>query len=728
METIAIVGLVSLLGYSFANKEEIRDIKENDPTRSITKMPDEERPVSTNIYNNTMYEEAEDKTLGLSIDNSIKAENPLLTGVLPPIYNSYSGIGNESLLSNSIVDGSVKTLSDINNINRYKDVTGIVNNEPSLTSRPMFKALLNLDTTSSNDFSNNFSNDFSNFGQGTPTNETISLLTGLPVEREHNNLVPFFGSNVKQNVESFTNTSTLDKYMGNTSTFIHKNEQGPFFDSYQQDIYGTPHLTNVIDTDRYIPSVFRQNEKPFEPERIAAPISGTLNNPVTIASGNFRTVDQLRTANKPQISYEARTVAGQYGNVRGVYGNVSKNKVDTHFELGKDRLFTSTGLVIGKKADENFSNLQDTSRQDQNIEYYGIALNKEGLKSEPRYAPNAESLKYLAEQSTSFDNSDELGLIVSTADDSRQQLASDTVRNLHKTTINNHDYGKSSINLQELERNSTNVQHILNVNKVDSSIIVGLQDTAKSTIKETTLDNTRAASGNINSFINKGDSTAYENGLIGVDLRTTQKESTLFEHRGQANKKDQTGYNIANYFAKTTHKETTSDNNYNGHVASKNKSSTVYSTYANPEKVRNPSMAVNYQGNASYEIGQAENRNKYKNATVNENSTRLVSNQRPGGQNHQNYSGGVEVVGNIYTKPNKFLAEEAFTFNPNISNISNVIPTKSKIGTTENWGNEGNSRGGNVYGEVENKRETREFASLINDQLKDNPYYNLKRI
>ena len=692
METLAIVGITALLGYSFSDKEGIRDVSTNDATRSETKIPDHEKPVSSNIYNSNMYQEAEDKVLGLSINNYKKSETPDLTGVLPPIYNSYSATGNESILSNNIIDGSIKKLSDINNINRYKDVTGSANNEPLVVNRPMFKPLLNLDTS--------VAVNYTNFGQGVQTSQDVSLLTGQTIEREHTNQVPFFGSNVKQNVESFTNTARLDLYTGNTSTFQHKNEQGQFFDSYQQDIYGTPQLTTTIASDRFIPSVFRQNEKPFEPEKVSAPIAGTIDNPVTSAASNFRTIDQMRTADKPQVSYSGRTVAGQFGNVRGVNGNVSKNRVDTSFELGQDRLFISTGVVVGQQAKENYSQMQPTSRQDQNLEYYGSALNKESLKSEPRYS--------------SIDNSKELTVL--TQANKRQQFKSDTQRNIGMTTSNNGDYGKSSYKLQELERDTTNAQHTLNINKSDKGHQVGLQDDIKGTIKETTLysDN----SGYINSIIKKSDT----GGVVGVDLKTTNKETTIYnKYKGQPSKKDQMGYNVANYKAKVTNKETTSTNKYNGHATDNNKNSMIYSTYFNPEKVRNAAIAVDYKGHAGYEVGQSENRNMYKNADINEKASILVSNQRPGGPQNFNIAGGVNVVGDTYVKPNKLLTEEQYTFNPNVSNISNSIPTKGKIGGSET------QRGRNVYGEIENKRETRDFGSLINSQLKNNPFYNLKR-
>jgi hypothetical protein len=698
METVLIVGVTALLGYSFADKEGIRNVAENDVISD--KMPPNERPVSKNIYSNNMYQEAEDTTLNLAINNYKKSENPSLTGVLPPIYNSYSSygaVGNDSLLKNPLLDGSIKSRAEISNINRYKDVTNVTKNEPALTARPMFKPLLNLDTSVQ-------PVDFSNFGQGKPINQQVSLLTGEPIETGHTNQVPFFGSNVKQNVESFTNTTRLDQYTGNTSTFIHKNEQGPLFDSYQQDIYGTPQLTTSIELDRFIPSVYRQNEKPFEGERISAPIAGTLNNPVTAAASNFRTIDQLtRTANNPQVSYAARTVAGQFGNVRGIHGDVAKNKVDTSFELGHDRLFTSTGTVIGNKSQENYSQLQDTSRQSQNIEYYGTLVNKEGLKSEPRYC-------------STFDNSDEL--TVQTQEHRRQQLRSDQgSRNIARTTANNGDYGKNSYNVPEQERNTTNTQHTLNINKSDRGHQIGVQDHIKNTIKETTLflDN----SGNINSRIKNSDTS----GLTGVEFKTTNKETTIDNnYNGQANKNDQMGYNIANYNAKTTHKETTSNNTYNGHVADKNKNTMVYSTFFNPEKVRNHVMAVDYVGGAGIEVEQAENRNRYTNAEINEKASILVSNERPSGPQNFNIAGGVNVIGEVFNKPNKLLSEEMYTFNPNISNTSSNIPTKSEIGIAETQ-----TRGRNVYGEVENQRETLDYSALIGNQLKDNPFYNLKR-
>ena len=122
--------------------------------------------------------------------------------------------------------------------------------------------------------------------------------------------------------------------------FKHKAEVKPLFNPVTNkvdSVTGTPVFTDFYES-RYIPSDKRQGEKPFYEERIAAPIAGTVNNPL---SSNFNpSIDQLRTANKQQVSYEGRTKAGQLGSVRAPVTPVTKNRPDTHYNLGPERLFT----------------------------------------------------------------------------------------------------------------------------------------------------------------------------------------------------------------------------------------------------------------------------------------------------------------------------------------------------------------------------------------------------
>lgn len=376
MESIVLISMIGGLGYYFAqkngsgNSEMIRNIAEQDPAPNS--MPSLEKPVSANIYSSKMFEAADNETFKLSQHNYKESAIPSVSSVLPPIYNSYSRVGAADILANK--DPSWYQLAQIDAINRRSDInTGA---QPALPDRPMFKALLNLDSSKAN-------SQFTNIVD-TPNSE-LSILTGLPIEKEHNNQVPFFGGSVKQNVEQFRNESLLDTYTGNTSHFSHKQEAPNRFESVPE--YGingntkTPAFTENVDMSRFIPSRFKQNEKPFYEERVQAPIAFTVDNPVTNAQIKQVTIDQLRVANKPQISYEAKINAGKsIRNDRGVIGTITKTSPDTSFELGEKRLFTGPGSVVSHMSNQDYTNIQSTNRQNQiRGTYFGSGINTQAL-------------------------------------------------------------------------------------------------------------------------------------------------------------------------------------------------------------------------------------------------------------------------------------------------------------------------------------------------------------
>jgi hypothetical protein len=677
METLMLIGLTGLTGYYLQDKtgrtkEGVRNVIETD---SI--MLENEKPNSLNIYNSNKVDAANNELLKMSLNNYKDAENPALTGILPPIYNSYSSIGNETILNKNMNEPK---LSDINNINRRTNV--LATPIPDMSDRPMFKSPTL--GTPSND-------NFSNFGSGVFTHQEVSLLSGTVLDREHNNMVPFFGSNARQNLETFTNEAKLDNYTGLTSTFIHKTEPLPLFNLVEQNIYGAPLLTDHVDTSRYIPSAYRQNEKPFYEEKVAAPIAGTLNNPIS----NVRqpTIDSLRTINNQQVTYEARKNTGQMGSVRGIEGSVMKNKPETSFELGHSRLFTNKGAVTGNKSTNNYENMALTSRQDQNLEYYGVAISKESLSSGPR-------LK-------SIDNTNELDFASIFQNPRNNQLRSDTQRNLGTTTTSVNDYGKDSINLPELERDTTNDPHSLNVNPNSKGHTVILQDEVKGTIKETLLgkhDN----SGNIRTNL-RGDS-----GMTDYTFKTTNKEMLIDNnYNGHINKKDGMGYNVVNVSAKTTNKELTSDFEYSGHANDINKNQMVYSTYDNPEKVRNAIHTEGYKGPANTNTSAAENRLQYQNAEISDTKEKLLKTQ-PGSRNS---SLGVITNNNLGKQKltaNMLLKEREKTRVENV-NLKSVIPSKNILGQQKDVFNN--------FSEIENSRIN---SNDISKQLSNNPFFNLK--
>lgn len=715
METLLLLGIVGSVGYYFKDKnprENIRNISENDSigfpeTQHISpNLPLNRQPIGSNIYNSNMVESANNDILKLSFKNYKDSTEPSLTGILPPIYNSYSAVGTSNIIGNN--EPSLKDLSDINNINRLNDVT-IKKPPQSIDVRPMFQPSTLVTNTDKNEYSN-----FDN------TLTEVSLLTGLPIERDHNNVVPFFGGSVKQNIESFINTTKLDTFTGNTSTFFHKQETPKFFNNVPEfGINGgtkTPLLTDQIELDRYIPSVYKQGEKPFYEEHIQAPIAGTEYNPVSKAAGSFKTIDEIRVGgDKQQVSFGGRFKSGSNKvKNRGNIGSMSKNKVNTSFNLGENRWNKTTGAVTNQKSKENYENMIKTTRQGQNIEYYGTGYDTRGLKSKQR----------IKSSSNDFDNSHEIDFDSIFQNSIRQQLDSDTVRNINSNSNPNvDDYGISSYNLPELERDTTNNNILANANKSQSGQQIYNQDDAKNTIKQTTLYNDN--SGNIVSVSKKSSNTSE----LGTDysFKTTNKE-TLVEanknYKGTPSNSNQgMGYNIAKYNAKTTNGEIVSENKYKGHVSDINKNHIVYSTYDNPIKVRNAIHTENYQGSSNTYTSNPENRQKYINAEILDTKEILVSGEHVRGKNSQSsniYNGD---IGEVTIRENTLLKEKSNNHIQNFNNISNNIPNVKILGENTHFYKGENSQIDQFSSN--NNTNNRFDPNLVKEQLKKNPYYNL---
>jgi len=573
--TIPIVFLTTLAGYFFSTKEKTPRTVEN----RRDKIEEFEKPVGTNIYESNKVEEVNKEMLERSAAMYEKAQNPAVTGVLPPLFNTYSAVGNNSILTasgrsnNQIHEQSAIEQSRVLEINKRVDVTQ-KSPVPVIESRPMFKPVTDY---IGRERPQNLTSDvptslLTGLPLSSPTvhgaiekftnrdgDSNLSLLTGLPLDATHKNMTPFFGGSIKQNTNEFRNETILDLHTGNTSTFKHKQEVGKFFSEQGQDIYGTPILTNTIDTDRYVPSLYRQGEKPFNDKRESAQIAGTVDNKIR---PSFKNIDELNV--RQQETYEGRTVAGQMGDVRGVQSEFNKRRPETFYEKGFDHLFKTTGGVLGPKAEEDYSNLKATSRKDYNIEYVGgsSAVSQKDRQQFSRKPKNQFDSLIQEPKRNNFDN--------------------DYQRNVsgHKTT---NDYGKSGMSAYETERATTGLEtHLSNAHKATFGMRTSLSDMPKSTIKETTLsfDN----SGHIKTQFNQGSVGAYNSGVSNIEAKTTQKESTLMNnYKGVMSKEKGMGYLVNKYEAKTTGKEINSNNDYIGIATAESEKVTSRVNYNNAE-------------------------------------------------------------------------------------------------------------------------------------------------
>jgi len=207
---------------------------------------------------------------------------------------------------------------------------------------------------------------------------------------KHNNLVPYFGSHVRERNVDDTNQqeSLFDSYLGTGTQFIEKREQAPLFSPNENYnwTHGTPNRTDFIQS-RMNPAMKASNVLPFQQETVGPGIglgytsdglggfnSGMLSREEWLP----KTVDELRAVNNQKAG--GFTLLGHEGPAKtlnpslGSIGTVEKNRVDGSFKVEQDRWLNTTGA---HKA-QTFRPIEidrTTARQDSTVDYAGVAGN-----------------------------------------------------------------------------------------------------------------------------------------------------------------------------------------------------------------------------------------------------------------------------------------------------------------------------------------------------------------
>ena len=217
---------------------------------------------------------------------------------------------------------------------------------------------------------------------------------------KHNNMVPFFrGSETGANLNSH-NESILDNKAGLGSQSIKRTEIGTLFNPSEnsQNVFGMQNNSDFFQS-RQLPSTQIRNVLPWEQKKVAPGLGlgFTTEGAMGYNSGVLereawkpRTVDQLRTANNPKETF---VLDGHQGPAessvtnRGFVGKVEKNRVNTMFETGPERWFTTTNGLGETQRPEVI--IQDNNRIDTSTEYFGIK-NSGGETRQNSYRGNYE--------------------------------------------------------------------------------------------------------------------------------------------------------------------------------------------------------------------------------------------------------------------------------------------------------------------------------------------------
>lgn len=227
--------------------------------------------------------------------------------------------------------------------------------------------------------------------------DQYTSLNGSIVDKahfKHNNMVPFFGSNVRQATDPERldgNESRLDAMNGSGSQHFRKQELAPMFKPQEnlQWGHGMPSTVDFVQS-RINPSLKMSNVKPFQEIRVAPGLGETEETIMAagggagvLGTGGFnagmqardlwmdKSVDELRAKTNPKVSYGGVTLGGKYYNSeRGHMGKMEKYLPDTYYINTPERYFTTTGVEKAQAARSQHI-IQESNRATTTQEYFG---------------------------------------------------------------------------------------------------------------------------------------------------------------------------------------------------------------------------------------------------------------------------------------------------------------------------------------------------------------------
>jgi hypothetical protein len=350
------------------------------------------------------------------------------------------------------------------------------------------------------------------------TGETMSA-----ADFRHNNMVPFFGGRMKQNMAIDTNVSILDSFTGAGSTDIRKREVETMFNTAQTP-YGNPFgmedNTDFFQSRMDDPALRRRDgERPFEPMRVGPAVEEKFG---LTGKGGFQqfevneimkrampTTEKLRVKDNPKLTYKTPVVPGQrfVAAAGDNPGEVRKYKPDTFYidETG-ERFIGAFSEESQRETARPVQVYKFVARPETSSEFIGPAANQEGFES---YV-SGEYRTPMAQQfgGAGFRNADMQTYYTNDVDQPEA------------------DYGKSSIEIRPNERLSTQDRVMgLNLTPADNQqVSVHYTDKARPTIRSETVGNIRQT----------GTPVGYAGGAPAITVwdpsdvaRTTVKETTI---------------------------------------------------------------------------------------------------------------------------------------------------------------------------------------------------------
>ncbi len=357
------------------------------------------------------------------------------------------------------------------------------------------------------------------------TNSFISQLSGQSMKTAefiHNNMQPFFGGRVKQNMNPDAYSNVLGSYTGDSKYTIRKQEVEQMFDNTQVpfgNVYGMENSSDFVQSRINDPRN-RAGERPFEPVKVGPGVGEGFSSTGKggfqqmevneIMMKNMRKTDDLRTADNPKLTYNMPVVPGQHmiGKAMDNVGEVRKYRPDTFYVDESGERFGIAGQ--GEHTKETSRPIQimpETTRPETSVEYMGPSQSQD---FQMNYVVGSYR-KPIAQQygGSGYRNADGSSYFVQGAED---------------------DYGKEGYEIRPNERYFTSDRVMgLNLSPAEAGANTArFQDESRPTRRAETVGNIQQA----------GVPTGYAGGAPAITVwdpndvaRTTVKEGTIFLDR-----------------------------------------------------------------------------------------------------------------------------------------------------------------------------------------------------
>lgn len=477
---VPIISGLGILGYNFSqNNEASKTARYESDIRNT--IPSNSKNSALNTYTSTYSKDALHAERELANAKYLQAQDPASTNVIPPFFNN--GCSTTNTCDVSMTRSAPNTiLPDITPLNPQDIMKSKID---SIMNSPMFSmgsiTLQPMESTTGG-FTPIVKEAFTSI-QGQQTSE----LTGCTFENTHNNMVPFFGSNVKQNTDLNKSQTTLDRYTGN-DRHLQKNkvEISPMFAPVKQNIYGTQPDQQ---RDRYYQSELKTNLLPL-PQIKEAPL------PADSFRGKYKNVNQLQV--KQRITNKtAEPIEGVKVAINSQSLAYQKNKPESSFKTGPERSF-----VQGPIAQSNPLNYENRRcAQTESPGYLPSGFAGEGLtKSGVREIKISEALDDINNMLVSF-----------STDDRRNTDKNTGFRNAGNVSVYN-EVGREGFQApNETERDTTSTYRVNIASDLKAGKYYKNNQRSRTTNKETTL------------FSYTGDAMSNVKGPTGEHGKNTRK-------------------------------------------------------------------------------------------------------------------------------------------------------------------------------------------------------------